>query len=120
MLETTKPGSSIPVETCVFANRKFSAYLDFSRFAYFCRLCSAEFTFLVKFGFFLAFRKLFVKCLKMQPVLFWIFCCSFFSAKTVFLFFFLHFFRLISIIVIHICIASCAKLSFVFVLIFFG
>ena len=45
LLETKKPRSLIPVETCFFGNVDFSIILDYSLSAYFCRLSSAERTF---------------------------------------------------------------------------
>ena len=48
MLETTKPTSSIPVETCFFCNKYCLADLDYCLTARFCLYSSAERTFLKK------------------------------------------------------------------------
>ena len=41
MRETSKPGSSIPVETCFFLQKKILANLGYYLSAYFCLLSSA-------------------------------------------------------------------------------
>ena len=46
MRETSKPGSSIPVETCFFLQKKILANLGYYLSAYFCLLSSAEKNFL--------------------------------------------------------------------------
>ena len=118
MLETRVrplPGS-ITVETCVCANRKFSAILNYGLSAYFYRLCLAVRLFFVKSASLLHSQKSRVKFLLVQVTLFLIFRAVvgiFIDKNDCSVFFFIFFsFHMILITIIRFCIASGAKPSF--------